>query len=136
MSMTEEQASNVLPPRRGEVLALAVDATARAYSLTSLTLAEKSVEAATSQRIALYLTVQAVTADVWLVLSDGTASDLDPTAAVIAGGTLAFANSYGWRIPSGTEQAFRVDRSKDTHLVCRTSSGTATLLIRASSHST
>lgn len=134
--MAEEQAANVQPPRRGEVVALAVDATARAYSLTSLALAGVTPEASGLSRAEVYVTVQAVTADVWLYFNEGTASDLDPAAAVSAGSTFAFASTYGWRVPSGTEQSFRLDRGRDTHLVCRTSSGTATLLFRASSNST
>jgi hypothetical protein len=133
--MAEEQAANVLPPRRGEVLALAVDATARPYALSGLTLAGKVPEGAGS-RFELYVTVQAVTADVWLHFASATASDLDPAAALAAGSALAFANTYGWRVPSGTEQSFRLDRATDKFLVCRTSSGTATLLLRASSQST
>jgi hypothetical protein len=134
--MAEEQAANILPPRRGEVLALAVDATARGYALGSLALGGATPEGAATGRQEIYVTVQAVTADVWLYFAPATASDLDPATAVAAGGTLSFANTYGWRVPSGTEQAFRLNRAQDKFLVCRTSSGTATLLIRASSPST
>lgn len=133
-TFVEEQSANVQPPRRGECIALTVDVTARPYDLGALALSGFTPEADSKRRHELFVTLRAVTSDVWFHLSDGTSSALDPTAAIAVGGTLASAAAHGWVIPAGTEQRFRIDRSKDTFLVCRTASGAAVLLIRASSN--
>jgi hypothetical protein len=132
----EQIAARVLPPRRGACIALAVDATARVYALGSLALGGFTPDAAGSKRAEVYVTLQAVTADVWLYFAPATHTpDLDPADVIAAGGTLAFDNAQGFRIPVDGAIQVVLDRTLDKFMVCRTSSGTATLLAYASSES-
>lgn len=130
----EEQYANVTPPRRGECMALAVDVTARPYDLTVLPIQGVLPEAAHSRRLESYLTMRAITADVWFYFSGVTASDLSAVANIAVGGALSYPTTNGWVIPVGTEVRVRIDRSRDLFLICQTAAGTATLLVRASSN--
>lgn len=133
-SVAEHQAANALPPRRGAVLALAIDSTARPYALASLDLAGYTQGTSPNQQH-VFVTLQAITADVWFYFSSATASDLDHAAAISAGSALAYANTYGWRLPQNEERSFRLNRNLDRFLIVKTATGTATLLIAASSES-
>ncbi len=132
--VVQEQHARTEAPRRGECIALTVDATTSAYPLGSLALSGFTPEGDAVRRNEVFVTLRAITADVWFYFSNGSSTALDNTAAVADGGTLAYADTYGWMIPAGQESRMLIDRSRDTHLVVKTSSGTATLLIRASSH--
>lgn len=130
----EHAFANVTPPRRGECLALEVDATARPYDLRSLPLAGFAPkESKANERV--FVTLQALTADVWFYFASVDNDDLDPTADIAAGQPLAYADTYGDRLAIGSSIRLRIDRQQDKFLVVRTSSGTATLLLRASSES-
>lgn len=133
-TFVEEQQNNIQAPRRGECIALSVDVTARPYDLGAIDLGGFIPEADSKRRHEVFVTLRAVTADVWFHFSDGTSAALDPAAAIAVGGTIASAAAHGWTITAGTEQRFRIDRSRDTFLVCRTAAGTATLLMRPSSN--
>ena len=134
-TIVEEQAANNLPPRRGQVLALGIDATARPYSLTSLAFGRTDPPQESPKREHVFLTLQvAGNQDVYFYFASATASDLDDTAKVAAGSTLSFANTYAWRLPVGEERTFRLDRNVDKFLIVKCASGlTSTLLIAASS---
>ncbi len=134
MSLAEEQAANTTPPRRGKVLALAIDSTARPYNFATLDLAGITQGDRTQQQY-VFVTLQAITADVYFYFAPATANDLDNTASISAGSALAYANTYGWRLPQNEERSFRLDRNQDRFLVVKTASGSATLLIAASSES-
>lgn len=132
-SNAEEQSANVQPPRRGATLALTVDSTARAYSLTSLALGGFTPDPGNKRRAEVYLTLFADGGDVYYHLADTNTVNLDDTAVIAAGGTLAFANTYAFKLPSGAAHSFRIDRSQDTYLHVKTSAGSATLRFFASS---
>lgn len=132
--IAEHQAANILPPRRGAVLAIAVDTTARAYDITTIDLGDV-YKAAHGDEV--YLTLQADGAKVYYHFKETTGgTGLDNTAAVAAGGTIAFADTYGAFVGDGERVQERITRNLDKFLVVKTASGTATLRIWASSHST
>lgn len=128
-----EQAANFVPPRRGAVLALAVDATARPYDMGSLAIGGFTPDAGFARKSEVIITLQARGARVFFQTSSATASDLDDTAAVAAGGTLAFANTYGAWIEDGQALSLTFNRKLDRFLIVKTASGTATLSIWGSS---
>jgi len=128
-----QQEANVLPPRRGQCLALTVDTTARAYDISGLALGGHTPPGSNSGPSYVFVTMQAITQDVWLHFHSASATDLDNAAVITAGSALAYANTYGYRIPAGGERRFRLNRAVDKFLVVETSTSTATLLIAASS---
>jgi hypothetical protein len=133
-TVVEEQLANVQPPRRGECFALTVDSTARPYDITALAFGGITPEAAHARRLETFVTLRAVTNDVWFYFSKTTASDLDNTAAIAAGGALAYATPHAFVIPAGTETRVRLDRSTDLFLIVKAASTSGILLFRASSH--
>jgi hypothetical protein len=133
-SISEEQAAYVSPPRRGEIIALTVDTTARAYDLSALSLAGFTPEGDSRMRAEVWLTLEADGADLYFQLSDGSSTALDPATVIAAGGALAYSNAYGAKLKDGIPKECRIDRSRDTHIVLRTSSGTATIRFWASSN--
>lgn len=130
------QADNIRPPRKSHIIALAVDATARAYDLSSLEMGGKNFNAGASLRDAIYLTLEAETADIYYYFDTATSSTLDDTAKVSAGGSLAYATTYAMRIPQNDTRDVRIERSTDKFLVVKTATGTATLRFYASSQPT
>jgi hypothetical protein len=131
---SEGQASNVRPPRRGAVITLTVDSTARAYDLSVLTLGGGKPSADGSGARNVYLTLQS-NADLFYHFSDTNSAVLDDTATLSVGSTLAFANTYGAKLVSGQDVPVRLDRGVDKYIVLKTNSGTATLRFWASSDS-
>lgn len=132
------------PPRRGAVIALTVDSTARAYDLQDLTLANVKPEAQLKRRHELVLWLQAETADVYFYFASGSVDtvvttdvdDVSDTAAVSAGSALAFANTYCGVIPKGAPIPFAIDRSIDRFIVVKAASSSGILRIWAGSEST
>ncbi len=129
----QHQAANIAPPRRGAVIALGVDTTARPYDISALALGGYTPHNANNRQEYVFLTLQADGGDVYFHFASATASDLDNAAAIAAGGAIAFANTYGAKIPVNTEQTLRIDRTQDKFLIIETASGTATLRFWASS---
>lgn len=133
---SEGQAANVRPPRRGACIALTVDSTARAYDLTGLTFGGGKPSEDGSGARNVFLTLQAETADVYFHLSSTNSADINQATVIAAGGTLAFANTSCAVLKYGTDGTpVRLDRGVDKYLVVKTSAGTATLRIWASSDS-
>jgi len=135
MAFTEaqDQFFNLVGPRRGKVLAVAVDATARAYDLTALAFGDDPYQAVKAQFCDI--TVQADGNDIFFYFDSATGSALSDTAVVSAGGTAAFADTYAAKIDSGTFQTFRIRRNLDKFIQVKCASGkTATLRLYASSH--
>lgn len=126
------QADNILPPRRSGIIALAIDSTARAYDLSVITMGG-STFSSTQKGQRVYLTLQADGGAVYFHLSSASATTLSDTATIAAGGTIAYANTYGAKIESGGSMDIRIDRLDDRYLVVKTASGTATLRFWASS---
>lgn len=137
MSVAQNQAANVAPPRRGAVLALGVDTTARAYDLQPLNLGGYTPNGANIRAEYAYLTLQAEGGDVYFYFANGAAAvdvdDVDPAAIIAAGGALAYANTYAARLVSDSSLDVRILRSQDKFLVVRATTGTPTLRFWASS---
>lgn len=131
----ESQAGNVQPPRRGEILAISVSTTATSYSLAALSLAGTTPEAVPKRRLEVFLAMQADGGNVYYSFSQGAQTDLDNTAAIAVGGAVAYANTYGAKLVDGAVHDVRLNRTRDTHLTIKTSTGTAILRMWASSES-
>lgn len=132
------QSDNIVPPRRGEILAQAVDSTARAYNLALLPIGGKAI-VNSKQTDHIYVTIEADGADIYFQFaSSSTPANLDNTASNAAGTawtatTMSANTSYAAKIASGTIRDFRIERSKDQWLIVKTASGTGTLRLYASS---
>ena len=131
--VTQRQAMNVVPPRRGSVLVLTLDTTDRPYDISGLAFG-KAQDAADADG-GLYLTLFAETANCYYYFHSATASDLDETSAVSAGGTAAFADAACAMIMAGTSVDVRIVREVDKFLVVK-GSAAGKLRIWASSHPT
>lgn len=131
-----EQASEMMAPRRGAVIALAVDTTCRAYDLKALALGGVTPNEAGRNPIHVTLWMQAETEDVYFYFADGevgtTATtdvdDIDVTAKITAGDPITFANTYGARLVANNGPLpVRINRAVDRFLVVR---GDATAILR------
>jgi len=119
-SEAARQALNVVPPRRGGIIAITTDTTARPYDLTGLALGKAYGSGDNSgANSGVYVTMQAQTANVFYQLSSATASDLDETAAIAAAGTAAFANTHGALLVAGDTVQFRIIRTTDKFLILK-----------------
>lgn len=136
------QVDECRPPRRGEVIALTVDSTARAYDLLSVALAGFTPSNSQREQSSVVLWMQAETANVYFYFASGEAGavattdvdDIDNTAAVAAGAALAFANTYAGVIVAGAlPLAIRIDRSLDRFLVVKAASTSGVLRFWAAS---
>jgi hypothetical protein len=127
------QADNVVPARRGKIIALTVDTTARSYDLTALALSKPFVS---TQDDTVYITMVCDSADVYYAFHSATASDLSDTSAVAAGAALAYNNAYAARLVKDTTLDTRINRRVDKFLQVKTASGTAILRFWASSQNT
>lgn len=135
-SLAEQQAANVVPPRRGSIVALGIDATARPYDLTALAFGGDSYNEKTQTHV--FLTLQNEGTDpVYYALLSATANDLDDTAKIAAGGTLAFANPHAAVIQGGQMHRVRIQKDVDKFLEVKcAATKTSTLRIYASSSPT
>lgn len=119
MNMDESgrQALNIVPPRRGAVCAITVDTTARSYDISALDLG-KAYDSQNADG-GVYITMQAESTTVYFYFCDTSAVGLDETAAVAAGGTAAFANTYGAMLPQSACIDTRIVRAQDKYLVVK-----------------
>lgn len=135
-SLSETQGGELLPPRRGAVLAFDVDSTARPYNLSSLELGGETPEAGDDLRKDVVLWMQAETNDVYFYFHTATANDLSDTAKITAGGAAAFATTYGAIIEAGQPPIrVRINRSVDKWLVLKAASTAGVLRVWAASSS-
>lgn len=133
-SVADEQDANITPPRRGQVVALSVDATARAYDLTGLALGSANAPQVSPKREEVFVTLVSWGTTVWYHFSPTNDASIDDTAAIAAGSPLAFANTYGEPLGDGATVDLRIDRNVDKYLVVKAASGaTGKLYIRPSS---
>lgn len=137
------QASNITPPRVGQVLALAVDATSRGYSISPLTFAgQGALQGNRPNQFYLRLFNDGAN-NVYFAFDSAAVSvnEISDTAITSAGGTLAFdtlpANTCQCDvIGPGDYQDVRIDKFEDVTLIVKCASGkTSTLRIRARSQS-
>lgn len=140
--MAIQQIQECRPPRRGEVIALTVDSTARAYDLLQVALAGFTPQNAQREQSSVVLWMQAETNNVYFYFASGEAgavattdvNNIDNTATVAAGGSLAFANTYAGVIVAGAlPLQIRIDRSVDRFLVVKAASTSGVLRFWAAS---
>lgn len=122
-TIAEQQDANVVPPRRGKVLAFTVDSTARPYDLHALALGDASPEAAESQKHELFVTLAALGCTVYYQFATATHSDIDETAAIAAGGAAAFDDTFCVPLPDGAREGARIVRSLDRFIILKAASG-------------
>jgi hypothetical protein len=132
----EKQFAECQPPRRGAVIALTIDTTARAYDMLALDLSGFTPKNAQKEQSHVVLWMQAETDDVYFYFASGEAGavatgdvdDVDTTAALAAGASLAYANTYAARLVANNGPLpIRIDRSVDRFLVVR---GDAAAILR------
>lgn len=125
------QSGRARPPRRGEVIALSVDSTARKYDLTTLDL--DGMDPSDSEWV--HVALQADGDAIYYQFADATltgAPELDPAATISAGDPLGYDNAYGVMLANGSVHEVAIQRSIDTQLVVVTSSAAILRLFAAS----
>lgn len=132
-----EQISKCHPPRRGAVVALTVDSTARSYSIAGLALGAHTPEAANGQAKEVVLWMQAETNDVFFHFrSDSASADLSDTAKLAADGAAmtAFTATHGALLKAGLAPVqFTINRAIDKYLVVKAASTSGVLRFWAGS---
>lgn len=137
MSLAEAQIAQSQPPRRGAVIALTVDSTARAYDLTGLALGGKTPEGAGTASMDVVLWMQAETNDVFFHFHSASATDLNDATVIAVGASLAFNAAYGACLEAGASPIkVRINRAIDKFLVVKAASTSGTLRFWACSDST
>ena len=129
------QGANEIPTRKSAVLALTVDSTARAYDISGLAFGGYTPDGTNSRNHYVNVYIQAETADIYICFDSTSTVTLDNTAKVAAGGTLAFANTYGAVIIAGTTVKCRILRPVDKYMHVKTASTSGVLRMWASSES-
>ncbi len=135
-STAEQQASNVLPPRRGKVWAVTVDSTARAYDLSALALADSPApEKANTKRRYVFLALQAETNDVYFYFDSATGSALaDGTTQAAGAAAVTMANAHCAILEAGASPMYvRIDRTIDKFIQVKAASTSGVLRMWASS---
>lgn len=132
----EEQHSASLPPRRGQVWAVTVDSTARAYDLSALGLAGMPAPEAAGtrpQHVILYL--QAETNDVYYYFDSVTGSALDNAAAQAAGAAaVGMQTAHCAVLKAGNAPLkVRIDRSQDKFIQVKAATTSGVLRLWAAS---
>ena len=144
-SVAEVSYAEIAPPRRGEVIALAVDSTARAYDLKAVALGGTTPDGDLTGQHHVVLWMQAETNDVFFYFAGGSpdtvattdVDDVDDTAKIAAGGAIAFANTYSAVLKAGNAPIrVRIDRRIDRFVVVKAASSAGILRFWAGSVST
>lgn len=136
MAIVEHQYAELRPPRRGAVLAIATDATPRAYDLSALDIGNDGAPpvAPGDRPRSVLLFIQA-DADAYIQFSPDSTAVLDPAAAVAVSGAPVYADAYGARLPAGPLAAFRINRQIDRFLVLRSAAASIVRIWAASADS-
>lgn len=134
-TIAEDQWAQSMPPRRGLVVALAVDSTARPYNLSTLAIGSPNApQGSGKRREVVGLWMQAETNDVYFHFDSATSSGLADTAKIAAGGTMAYADTYGAVLKAGNPPIlFRIDRAIDVFLIVKAASTAGVLRMWAAS---
>ncbi len=115
----------------------AVDVTARPYNIGLMPFGGRPRTNA-AQTDHIYLTMLADGGDVYFAFGSATNSTLDNTAnnavgVAVTATTMSGVATWAQKIPSGQSMQVRIERSTDTWIVLKTSAGTSTLRVHASS---
>jgi hypothetical protein len=127
---TEHLASNISPPRRGEIFVVATSTTCARIDLdTSVTPLTPGSAATPGYLYGRYVSVQADGAAVYIALMDNNSTDIVTTA------TGSPADTGCVLIPDGQTMSFVIEKSDVDHryLAYRTATGTGYLRVWASS---
>jgi len=130
MSDANRQYFDRCPPRRGNILALTVDSTARAYDLTAVSLPDKYVS---NECDYVWLALAADSVNVFFYFDSATGSSLSDTSAISAGSALAFNDAYAAILPAGQTYLFRIKRTTDKFLQVKAASTSGILRVWVSS---
>lgn len=138
-SNTLDQATNIVPPRAGNIIALGVDATSRGYAIQSLQWGGQTVQQRPNQ---FYVTLLNDGSNDIFFAFDSAApgtNEIADTSITSAGGTIAFdaltsSICQCGKIPAGVWMDVRIDRMVDQTLIVKCASGkTSTLRMWPSS---
>jgi hypothetical protein len=131
MSEAGSQAENVTPAVKGEVVVITTDTTSRRYDLQTINIGNRrEVNKGT-----LYLKMTAETADCFYYFSSDDAGTVDGTAAMSAGGAVAFTANAADRLVKDVPEHVRIEFPSHRYL-CIRGAAAGILRIRASSHPT
>lgn len=138
MAIPEHQYTELRPPRRGLVMAIAVDSTARPYDLGALDIGNdgQPPDGPSDRPRFVNLWMQAETNDVYFHFSDATHNDLADTGKVTAGSTTtpAYDPTYGAVLKAGNPPVyFRLNRTTDRWLIVKAASTAGVLRFWAES---
>lgn len=120
------QSSLARAPRRGSVIALTVDSTARPYRLDNIPLVTEGASR-------MFVALQADGGAIYYYFSDASHDDLDEATIIAAGDTLEFGDEYGAMLTDGAIHDLALDADVDKYLIVKTISSDATLRIFVSS---
>jgi len=127
------QDSNIQIPRRGEIMAKTVDATARAINLTLLAFNDIVWRLNRKEAVYVNLVNESTTTTIYLQASPTPDVDMDPAAILLATDPASFPLTHGYPLLPLAERSFRVQRDADQYLIVRTASSTAKLVLTTSS---
>ncbi len=126
-SVAEEQIASLTPPRRGQVWAVTVDGTARAYDLSKIALGAGAIapEKSGQKRQCVVLYLQAETADVYFYFDSLTGNSLaDGTKQAAAAADVLMADAHCAVLKFGNPPIqVRIDRTIDKFIQVKSSGG-------------
>ena len=109
-----------IPPRRGKVIAMTLDVTAREYDLNAVEFGGLLQSTRAGQENHVCLRFEAIGTNLWLYFCDTSqAVDLDPAILIAAGGAVAFDVKAPGLVPSGQYRDYWIDRRFDRYLTFR-----------------
>ena len=137
MAIAEHQYCELRPPRRGLILAVTVDSTARAYDLSALDLGNDGQPPVTPGDRPRFvdLFMSADTNDVYFQFApDTSVVSLDNAGTVAAGGSPVVTNAMGALLKAASLPIyFRINRQTDRYIIVKAASTAGTLRIWAAS---
>lgn len=136
MAIVEHQYCELRPPRKGTVLTIAVDSTARAYDLSALDIGNDGTAPISPgdrpRSVMLFMTAD--TNDVYFYFDSVSSAVLDNTAVVAAGGSPVYSTAFCALLKAANLPTyFRINRQTDRFLVVKTATAAGNLRIWAAS---
>jgi len=131
-SEAEQQKATTIGARRGQIVAIAVDGTARSYDLRLLPFGGQAFQQSFKEAVFITLANDGGVPLYYQLNQDGTA-DIDPSANIAISNPPAFTNTHCQAIFSNTKEVIRLDRFVDKFIVIRTAGSATTLRLSVSS---
>lgn len=136
-SEAEQQDANIQPPRRGQVIAQDVSATAFPIDMTKLAFNGQTWNGAQQEFLYLTLVNESATTTIYYYFQPAaTPLTGDPAVINTAATQPAFVDTSMWPLLPLQKESIRLRRDVDKFMVVRTASGNATLRLTSSSGST